>query len=198
MALTIEDVVNNALDSIGAPRIQSLYDTSAAAKVALDIWQRTRDEVFLEYKPYWAKKTALLAVVKTAPPEYNTGVPWTVAYPEIPWKYEYTLPTDCLLPLQLVREPQAALTDWRVRPIRFRAKALTLLTDEVPANLFYLYRELDLSVWRPGTVALVVEALAKKFVAQPSLLPEEPRNAVNSSYRPVQQSPARMRPAPDQ
>src|SRR6185436_12851582 len=66
-------------------------------------------------------------------PWYDDVNPWTPAYPDLPWRYEYPLPALCLVPLAVKPRP-AYLPVWRPRPMRFRAKTAsgvyTLLGDD--------------------------------------------------------------------
>lgn len=77
------DVVNLALGRIGYKlRVGSLYDGSAAAKKALDVYAQTRDAVLRQNDFGFAEKIAGGTLS-------GQGAP-------APWSFEYLYPTDCL------------------------------------------------------------------------------------------------------
>jgi hypothetical protein len=165
--MSIESIVNQALDRIGYKRhIGNIWDGSAAARVALDCWGDTRDTLFTMLKPEWAIWDDELTWSKAAPAWYDDVNPWTSAYPDLPWRYEYPLPDLCLVPLALKPRP-AYLPVWRPRPLRFRAKTAagvyTLLGDEAAPILTSVHSVHDPSLWDNPFIEAVVETLAKKF-----------------------------------
>lgn len=94
------EVCNSALAMMGArDTITALNDGSNEANNCNLIFSRVRNQV-LEMAPWtFARKTALLNLVKAAP-----GVPespvqgasqWIPSYPAPPWLYEYQYPSDC-------------------------------------------------------------------------------------------------------
>lgn len=95
-----EDVVNLALRRIGSKiRINSIYEGSRAADVALDIFSQTRDELLRAFDWGFAERNVDLAVLKQAPPGgyLPPATTWNpTSYPALPWAFSYTYPSDCL------------------------------------------------------------------------------------------------------
>lgn len=182
---TIESVCNQALDVIGYPRhIGNIWEGTKASRVALDAWWQTRDGLLTATRPEWARREAVLTQVKAAPANaYGPGVPWTSSYPPIPWLYEYSTPSDCLVPLQIKPTP-IGLTVWRPRPTTFRTQgdlttgAYTILSNISPTILIYIYRVLDPTLWHDDFTEMMVQTLARKFAtALGRQAPQEEKNA---------------------
>ena len=162
-----EDIVNQALEIIGhGHRIGSFWDGSPEAAVARDMWSETRDALFTGLKPEWAIWDDELIWSKAAPPWYDDVTPWTSAYPDLPWRYEYPLPELCLVPLAVKPRP-AYVPVWRPRPMRFRVKTAsgiyTLLGDDPAPILTSVHSVHDTGVWEHPFIEAVVETLAKKL-----------------------------------
>ena len=93
---SVEDIVNLALAKIGwRGRIGSIWEGSDAAKLALNVYAETRDELLRDGDWGFAERNTVLTPVKTAPAAGYMGA-WTSAYPPIPWTYEALWPSDCL------------------------------------------------------------------------------------------------------
>lgn len=92
------DVVNLALQRIGYKgRVGNLYDGSAAANDALDIYAQTRDELLRQNDWGFAEITQVLTLLKQALAQYIPPVVWDpVFHPAPPWYYEYEYPSNCL------------------------------------------------------------------------------------------------------
>ena len=173
--MSIESIVNNALDEIGYSRhIGNIMEGSTAARVALDLWGQTRDSLLFQAEPHWARKDAPLTLLKQAPDiqgstaQYDL-IPWSDIYPPLPWLYEYALPDDNLKPLQI--KPQLAfLPAWRPRAQPFRhvvvGSSETLLTNTPGAILTYIYKVLDPDQWHQDFQDAVIHTLAKKMQAE--------------------------------
>lgn len=182
---TIESVCNEALDAIGYPRhIGNIYDGTKAARIALDNWGQTRNVLLQAQKPTWGRRDATLVLLKSAPGIINgTAVypgAWNNTYPELPWLYEYTFPTDCLEPLQIKSTP-AQLPVWRPRYSPFRrafdtpSNNFTILTNEPSAILTYIGVVKDPNDWQPDFIALMIAALAKIFQTELGKLMPQPQ-----------------------
>src|ERR1700682_3544157 len=93
------DIVNAALTHIGwEQRVGSLYDGSAAAQLALNIYGQERDDLLRETNPGFAVRNIAMALLKSAPAGgYVQGVtPWNPATnPPVGWLFEYSYPADC-------------------------------------------------------------------------------------------------------
>ena len=171
--MSIESIVNNALDEIGYSRhIGNIMEGSAAARVALDLWGQTRDTLLFTLEPHWARKDEKLILLKQAPDiqgstaQYDL-IPWSDAYPPLPWLYEYSLPDDNIKPLQ-IKAPMAFLPQWRPRAQTFRyvvvASSETLLTNTADAILTYIYKVLDPDMWHQDFQDAMISALGKKMM----------------------------------
>src|SRR5690349_17234784 len=86
------DVVNQALDEVGAPEIPELYDGSKEARVALRHYGPTIRALLRSAHWNFARKMAPLDLAKDASNADGT-VPTDVPQP---WLYEYLYPQDCV------------------------------------------------------------------------------------------------------
>lgn len=96
---TVADLCNLALTRIRYPvPIGNLYDGSRAARIALQVYGQTRDNIFGERDwPFLRREVSLGAPIKTAPPGGYGAAPWNPALnPPPPWIYEYSYPTTCI------------------------------------------------------------------------------------------------------
>lgn len=179
--MTVETVCNQALDLIGYKRhIGSLYEGTRAARVVLDVWSLTRDALFSNLQPGWARADAALTLIASAPPYYDMPQQWNPTYPDMPWLFEYDAPADCLVPLQ-IKPRMVLLPVWRPRPISFRAKrngytqTYTILTNQPEAVLTYIRSVHDPDTWDDDFTEAMIMTLAKKL--QPQLAPQPQRPA---------------------
>ena len=99
---------NRALAAIGTrSTISSLDEASVEGRTCALLYESTRDEIL--GMAYWnfARKTALLGLLKSAPgtpkgPATSAG--WNSAYPSPPWLYQYAYPSDCLQIRQIIAQ----------------------------------------------------------------------------------------------
>jgi hypothetical protein len=91
-------IVNAALVRIGwKQRIGNLYDGSAAARVALDVYGQTRDELLRKFNPDFSMRNVALTFLKAAPVDGGYPVAWDpTVNPPVGWLFEYVYPSDCL------------------------------------------------------------------------------------------------------
>lgn len=160
MAYSVENMVNMALDAIGYPRhIADIYEGSPAARVALEIYGQTRDELlqFGEW-PFALREVSLTAVAAQTPPS--------------PWGFEYVYPTDCLRVLYVRPGPlTGGVRSTDPQPVLFRVwndqrpspPVEAILSDQSAAVLMYVGRVTDPATWQPNFVKALVDALAQKF-----------------------------------
>lgn len=165
-----EDIVNNALELLGHPvRIGSFYEGTPEAIAARDSWVLVRDTMLIRLRPEWARRDIALTVTKTAPSYYDEQTPWTPAYPDLPWLYEYLYPDDCLSPMLLKPRPHT-LPAWRPRTMRFRVKPNAASTDYVLLGntpdpiLTCIVKMPDTDMWYENFTEVVAEAMAKKLM----------------------------------
>lgn len=111
MAVSEVSICNRALAAIGSrSTISSLTESSKEARNCNLIYTETRDEVMQMAFWNFAKKTAYLALVKSAPgtptSQVSTATQWSSDFPAPPWLYEYAYPQDALQMRQIVQQIQ--------------------------------------------------------------------------------------------
>lgn len=168
---TVADVVNLALQRIGyVGRIGNIYEGSAAAKAALDVYSQTRDAKLREGDWPFASRTIAATLLKSAPVGgYIPPNGWNPATnPPQPWKYEYTYPDDCL-ELRACKpaayfvpnfQPQAYLfaiaNDANYSPAR-----RVILSNVADALLIYTAQVTNPATWPPDFVEAFADTLGK-------------------------------------
>lgn len=148
-------------------RLGTLTEGTPAAKLALEHYAQTRDEVFYEEEPDEARTEAALTLLKTGAETYYPGATFDPAVnPPRPWLYEYAWPDDSIKILS-IRPATIARIDWSPEAISYKVsgpgQTRTVLTNEPDAIASYVQRLLDPGEWFPNTVSKVVVVLAKKF-----------------------------------
>lgn len=100
------DVINLSLVRIGyEKRVSNLYDGSAAAQRALDIYAQTRDDLLRDGEWQFCQRMVNATLLKSAPANYF-DTPWNPAtMPPQPWLFEYEYPGDCLKVRRLSPQP---------------------------------------------------------------------------------------------
>jgi hypothetical protein len=147
------DVVNLALSKIGIKdRIGNIYEGSAAAKAALDIYSQTRDEMLRSSDWGFAEKIAAGVLTGNAAP--------------FPWTFEYAYPTDCVKVRNLFGATYIADTNdprptlWTVGGI---AAAKVIWAKIATCTLVYTKQVTDPSLWEPLFVEAFADALGKRI-----------------------------------
>jgi hypothetical protein len=192
MAASVENIVNQALLDIGyrGPRIADIREGSEAAGAALEIYGETRDEIFLAQDwPFARAAGVALALLKGPPPPggYNPVQPWSTIYPPGNWLYEYVYPADCI-ELYAITKPPGAMPDLDPRPQLWRidndavpivagnaasGPPQKVILANVPGALAVYRRKItDPSLWEPGFIALLVDALGKKLATALGMAPQ--------------------------
>lgn len=108
MAQTVTMLCNAALQraKFRGPKIGTLYDGSPGARMALDEYSRTRDNLLGTRDWDFARQTVSLgAPIKTAPAGGYGNNPWTSAYPPPDWIYEYAYPPNTIEVKALLPSP---------------------------------------------------------------------------------------------
>lgn len=95
------EVCNLALSHLGArSTIASLVEDSNEARSCNLVYATVRDIVLGMAFWNFARKTATLSLIKSAPGTPSnpgaTGSVWTTDWPAPPWLYEYAYPSDCI------------------------------------------------------------------------------------------------------
>ena len=178
MALsTPEDVVNAALRDIGFGRpVADLYEGSPAARIALDIYGQTRDELLREKDWRFARRTIALTLLKSA--DTLPVGSWDESRPIPPWRFEYVYPSDAIIIRNLRPNPPQyeGGESFDPYPIRFdvvsdfasttaTTSQKVVLADQEKALANYTVRLTDLTQWEPSAIGALIKALADKFDA---------------------------------
>jgi hypothetical protein len=167
MATSVEEVVNQALDRIGwTETVNNIYDGTRAARIALNLYVQTRDDLLREFDWGFAERTIAATLLKSAPDGgYVPGVtPWDpVTYPPLDARFEYAYPADCLKVRALKAAP-IFVPNFDPQPHSFRiANDATyapprkvILCNVENAILVYTGQVTDPTTWEPNfTEALV-------------------------------------------
>lgn len=172
---SVEDVVNLALADIGWPqRVGSVFDGTAAAKLALNLFSESRDEVLYSQPWLFAKRSASLgAATKTAPAGGYTGATqWSATYPAMPWQYEYAFPADAIKILE-IQPNNLPIPNYDPTPNPFEVvneqstspSTRVILTNLPNAVGFYTGQVTNMSAWTQDFINAVVLKLGKRFLA---------------------------------
>ena len=135
------DIINSAMNMIGASNIISRTEDSKAARVANQRFDYVRDAVMRAH-PWNCLVTRVALAADADTPAFD-------------WSYQFTLPVDpyCLRVLRL---------DYL--DIEHRVEGRKILTDESTINLIYLARVTDPNQWD----MLLIEAIAARLAADVS------------------------------
>lgn len=182
-------ICNMALQSIGTrSQISSLTEQSNEAENCNLIFDQTRDEVMGMAFWNFARRTAYLDLLKSAPgtptnPNANSSV-WTPEWPAPPWLYEYAYPTNCLQVRYVTPQINTGfgpgvplMSNTGLVPyvdlgyVRFIVATdlinnnfrNVVLTNQYQAIGCFTYRVTDPTVWSPNFVNALKEALAAKL-----------------------------------
>jgi hypothetical protein len=154
--MTVETICNQALDVIGYGRhIGNIYDGSKAARVALDLYGQTRDEVLASQPWYFARSELTLAATGTTP----AG----------PWPFEFTYPANAVR-LWFVKPTVIPVDPIPVRWLESYDTALggtkrSILTTFSPAIGVFTRRVTDPGSFPPEFTFTLIVALSKKMRA---------------------------------
>lgn len=186
-----EQVINQALLDCGnLRRIADIYDGSAEAVTALELYGQARDELLRATDWSFSRKVLALTLLKGPPPDggYSPTLPWSTIYPYPGFLYEYAYPSDCL-DLRSVIAPPSAMPDLDPVPALYRIDndpvpivsgsppsaagppQKVILCNQTAALAVYRASITDPLTWEPGFVAALVSSLAKKFAKAFSMPP---------------------------
>lgn len=182
MADSPEALVNLALRRIGYPTpIGDMFEGSPASRVAVEIYGQTRDELMRGADWDFARQSAALTLQKTAPPNgYGYNVPWTEAYPPVPWVYQYAYPSQCLM-VRSVRPTPGIMAEFDPQPNIFTLAddpgpppAKVVLTNLAGAVAVFTGRVTNPTLWNHSFTEAIIAALATRL--QAALAPEPNAN----------------------
>lgn len=171
---TPSDLVNDALRRIGYRlRVGNLYDGSAAADVALDIYGQTRDTMLRDGNWLFAQREVNGTLLKSAPTGGYFDAPWSPStYPPMPWGYSFTYPEDCLK-VRSVRPQPLFLVNMTPKPTLFNvvndngytpARRVIVANIENPV-IVYTGRVTNPSTWSVDFTEALCAGLARRFSA---------------------------------
>lgn len=114
------DVVNMALVRIGyALRVADLYDGSAAATKALDIYSQTRDDLMRDGEWDFCRRDLTATLLKSAPANFFDTPYDPATMPPLPFRFEYEYPGDCLK-VRRMRPPPGFMFNPSPQPTLFQ------------------------------------------------------------------------------
>jgi len=165
---TPENIVNYALTRAGSPlRVDNLLNGTRASNAALRVYGQTRDELLSGGDWDFCERTVQATLLKQAPADYIT-TPWTLAYPQLPWLYEYAYPTDALKVRAVKRQPiQVPNFDPRYNRFDvanddgFTPPQKVILTNIPAAIIVYAGQETNPLNWTPEFIEVFADALGK-------------------------------------
>ena len=174
MAATVEVICNQALDLIGYKRhIGDIYDGSLAARIALNAYRETRDEVLI-IRP-WEFARAYV-------PMESAGIP-----SKQPWRYIYIYPPNTVKFLMIKPSntpPDPQPIRWMEEyDLRVPAPYRTILANLNNAVGVVTFRVVDPASWPADFTETVIEMLAKKFASGFAEARNESRRRGKSSSR---------------
>jgi hypothetical protein len=150
---SVEGICNQALDIIGYPRhIGNIYEGTKAARVAIDIYGETRDEVLAsEPWPFARSEIELTTTGLSAP---------------APWPFQWLYPSDAIK-LWFVKPSPLPADPVPIRWLESRIGATqrSILTTFSPAIIVYTQRVLNPAEWAPEFTLMLIMALSKKMRA---------------------------------
>lgn len=167
------DLANLALKRIGfVLRIGSLYDGSKQAKIILDVYAETRDELLRSGDYGFAERNINMTLLKSAPTGgYFPPNVWDpTVNPAPPWFFEYFYPGDCLKVRAIKATPQFII-DFDPQPVVFAVEndntytpAQKVILCNVPsAVLTYTGQITDPTTWEADFCEDFAAALGRRI-----------------------------------
>lgn len=163
------DVANQALIALGRRTIiTSFTQDSVEAKAINSIYNFIQDWSLSLANWNFARRTAVLTQNKAVVLPPTT---WGLTSPSPPWTHEFALPTDFIKALYLTNNDPNGTVGYAGELKRFAIAAsedgLTrvLLTNETAANLVYIFRIIDPTLWPAYFERFMVAALAWQLAA---------------------------------
>lgn len=169
----VSDVVNLALAGIGRKdRIGNIFEGSAAAKVALDLYSQTRDELLRVTDYGFSERNVNLTLLKSAPPDgYFPPNQWSGASnPAVPWLFSYEYPADCIKVRAIKPQPGFVL-NYTPQPVVFRIEndnyedppVKVILCNVADAMMTYTGQVTNPSTWEPAFVEAFAAELGRRM-----------------------------------
>ncbi len=190
--LTVEGVCNMALRRISYPTpIGYIFEGSPAARVAVEIYGQTRDDLLRNSDWDFARQATGLTLLKTAPVGYVYPTVWSSAYPPPPWIFEYAYPPGCLL-VRSVRPTPIVMPALDPQPNIFVVAddptvtpSKVILTNLANAQAVFTGQIIDITQWNASAVEALVTALATLFQASLAPQPEMDKERIGEEAQAV-------------
>ncbi len=183
---SVEDLCNESLRAVGFTRpIGDIYEGSPQARICLEIYAQTRDEVLTtDDAKSFNRGVAPLTLLKGPPPMggYSIIAPWSSIYPPPGFLYEYAYPAD-MIELRALISSMNPLPEFDPQPTTWRIDddltpivsgttvsgppASVILTNLAAATAVYRRRVTDLTLWRAPALAAFISRMAAKLAASP-------------------------------
>ena len=157
--MSIESIINQSLDMVGYKRhIGSIWDGSAAARVALNAYAETRDEVLAMQPWMFARAFATLSTSAVLTPPVGLRV--------------WARPANAIVILDVYQSTlmTSEPTRWFER---YHADTRLILTSFLSAEAAMTQRVLDPDDWSPDFTSVVIQALARKLAPLVGAPPKE-------------------------
>ncbi len=190
----IVDLWNQGLRAGGLPlRINDAYEGSDAARVMLELYSQTRDELLNVRDWSFNRHTMPMVLLKGPPPDggYSPSQPWSNLYPAPGWLYEYDYPDDAINLTAVIPPPLGPMPDldpkpavWRVDndsvpiinpgppPTAIGPPAKVVYCNITDALATYRSRVTDPNLFDRGFTASLIEVLGKRAAASFGASPE--------------------------
>ena len=169
---SVEQVLNQAIVRAGFTEyIGNIYDGTAQARAALEIYGQTRDEFLRQNDFDFAERNLTMTLLKQAPPGgYNPIVPWSTAYPALPWLFEYAYPSDCLK-VRAIKDQAIFVMNFDPQPVVYAVEndnsytpaQKVILCNIQLAILTYTGQIVDLTTWEADSVEAFIALLARRI-----------------------------------
>ena len=148
--MSIESVINQSLDLIGYKRhIGSIWDGSPAARIALNAYAETRDEVLAAAPWDFARSFLLLETAPQLPPPT--------------WLFAYARPTSAITLLDVFPGEPDRLDPQPSVWIEATVPERTIFTRFPEACAAITKRITDTTLWSPEFTLAVIRGLAEKL-----------------------------------
>lgn len=154
MALSIVQICNAALASIGGRRIVALTDPTREGRSCNDLYDSSRRSVLRMHKWNCAVKREILTTVDSPAPAFG-------------FTYAFTLPND-FIRVHTVFEGDIAISDEE-----YRVEGLSIATDRTSVYLKYIYDCADVTKFDPLLDEAIAQYLGWKLSPQLSASEEQ-------------------------
>lgn len=150
-------IINDALKRIGRKiRVGSMWEGSEPAKMALDIYAQTRDDLLRDSDWGFSEATVVASASGATVPAQ--------------WSYSYAYPSDCVrvralyAATYLANQNNPLPVNWRVsNAVVSGSNVQVVLTNMANASLVYSKRVTDPKAWDAGFTEALCAALGERL-----------------------------------